>query len=180
MRKLLLFGIIALGLASCGKEYTPLPVAERNPFQGSFEYTLDGIVYKTEVKEYTYHVDDNDVTSLSISAIKFSDDKEPIKNDIMVFTLPYYEGPRTYNLVGDYISAAFTKGSAVQQEPYSAEDIKIYTILKHFELEEHITIQEDGDHIKGVFEFKMLYIDPFDSNNRDTIHIQNGAFNFPK
>lgn len=181
MRQLILLGICALGFTACSKDYAPLPVDEdiRNPFQGTFEYTLNDEVFKSEIKDYTFFVDDNDVTSLLITATKFSDDKEPLKNDIIALTIPYYEGTRTYDL-NDYIAGTFTQGSHLYEEPYDAADIKIHVLSRVYDLEEYLTISSDGDLLKGAFDFKMIYIDPADTNNRDTLHFQNGSFEIPK
>lgn len=185
MRKIILGSVLVVLLAGCDKDYTPGPVAEeRNPLQGSLTYDLNGEQIVADYKFAAIQVDEEtDIMTLVISGERFSDNKVIERSDVLTMTINYYEGRKIYT-TDDYISANLRLGSRFYP-PYDEADLKNYILLpvdssNEEEVTEFINIETDGDVFKGKFAFKMVYINPTNTSQRDTIHIENGVFDIPK
>lgn len=184
MRKVILGSLLVTFLIGCGKDYTPGPVEDdRNPLQGSLTYELYGEQIVADFKYAEIQVDeDTDIKTLVIMGEKFSDNKVSERSDVLTMTINYYEGRKVYT-TDNYISASLRLGSRFYP-PYDEADLKNYILLpvnsNEEEVTEFINIETDGDVFKGKFAFKMVYINPSNTSQRDTIHIENGVFDIPK
>ena len=184
MRKIILGSLFVTFLIGCEKEYSVGDVPEdRNPLQGTMTYELNGEKIVTDVKSVVSIVDDNDVKTLTLVGEKFSPDMNSDRSDILSMTINYYEGPKMYT-TDNYISANLILGRHFY-EPYNPNDLKNYVLVPMGDNEseeetEFIQIDAEGDNIKGKFAFNVVYSNPSNTSQKDTIYIENGMFDIPK
>ncbi len=169
-------------LMGCEKEYSVGDVPEeRNPLQGTLTYDLNGEQMVADAKFVSNSVDDNDVKSLVIIGEKYSQDKIGERSDILTMSINYYEGPKMY-APENYFSSTLKLGSQ-WYHPFDPAALKNYILVpmggNEEEPTEFLTIESDGDNFKGTFEFKMVYSNPSDPSQKDTLHIENGKFDIP-
>jgi|SRR5690554_3179582 len=172
MKKLinsLFIASFALILFSCGKDYDSDPEFDksliRNNLQGEFTAQVNGEPFEAVIKEF-FDESVEGIRMLSISGIEFSEDKDPNKQKMITFTIPYYEGPKTY-MPDSYFTGLYMDQDSILTKNY-------VTSLANDTLS-HITVLQDGDRYEGSF-----YLMVIEETTKDILHLSAGHFNIPK
>ncbi len=168
---------LALGSSSCSSEYDAYPMVPgkdtiRNAFLGELTAVVSGVQFIADTKYYTDNTTDN-IRSISVSGVMFSEDKKVGYNQTISFSIYNYEGPNTY-LVGEGAVGTYT----LQEEG------KNYTYSAVASEESFVTITSDGSNIEGSFRFVLPVTDTVPGNDSipggGVISISNGRFSIPR
>lgn len=176
MKKILLLACAVLGMnlcfTSCSSDYDASPEVNnsgiRNPLQGSFTATVNGVPFIADEKYFT-DTNINGIRAISVSGLAYNPDRNPEKNTTISLVISDYNGAHSYSIDGMTSTGLYTiKDSA---------NISNFVAVTNDTLS-MITITGDGGSIEGNFNFKVI---PTGSNpNRDTITIAEGNFSIPR
>lgn len=176
MRKFLLLaiGLLCVNslLTSCSSNYDPEPTTNnsnvRNPLQGTFTATVNGVTYIANEKT----VSDTLIGAtrmISITGLSFSADRDPAVFQTISLTIPNYTGTHAYNLNGSEANGQYVltdSGNVTVLTAFSGD-----TLAK-------VTISQAGSNYAGSFNFSA--ITQGNVQHPDTVTIANGNFNIPR
>lgn len=176
MRKFLLLAVTLLSInsliTSCSSSYDPEPKTNnsnvRNPLQGTFTATVNGVKYIASEKTVT-DTTIGGTRMVTISGISFSADRNPAVFQTMNLIIPKYTGAHAYNLNGTDANGQYIltdSGNVTIMKAYAGD-----TLAK-------ITISQDGTNWAGSFNFTA--VTQGNVQKVDTVTIAEGSFSIPK
>jgi len=171
----LIFAALAVFSVSCSTKYDASPQVPgkdttRNPFQGDFTATINGVQFTADTKYFTDQSHDN-IRSISISGVQDNYDKDPTTNKTIVITIPDYTGPHAYAVDGGFSGGATAT--------YIVMDSGVVTtyMAKPNDTLSVVNITNGGDKWEGTFN---LVVAPNGTGDDDNYTITNGSFSIPK
>lgn len=169
MFSLFLYAGLAFGAVSCSSEYDASPELDKDDIKSQLRGEMTAVLQDTlpfdaDTKTY-FHTNEEGISTLSVSGMEFSEDKDPNYSKSITLTISDYQGPETY-IPGLNAMAMYNV----------VEDGVLLSYLSETNDESYITITQDGDKWEGSFQFVVRRQD----GQGEAVRVKQGSFSIPK